>query len=221
LHVPPHVQRLLAFLALRDRPLRRDYVSGSLWTDVSQERAFAALRTTLWRIQQVDVPLIEATSTDLALASKVLVDARELRASSQRAIASQSRLAPDDVSILTEADELLPDWYEDWVAHERDQLTQMRLRALESMCEALVASRNFGAATAVALAAIAADPLRESARILAIRVHLEAGEDVEAVRQFLGYRDRLKAELGIEPSVRMLRSIHAAHGGLASGSRTV
>lgn len=207
--VPLHVQRVLAFLALHERPLRRAFVCGRLWTDSTQERAFGSLRTTLWRIHRVGVPVVEVTSTHLALAPSVVVDVRGLEATAHRAIAPRSKLVSNDVYLLAEAHELLPDWYEDWVVEERDHLTEMCVQALESACEALVAARNFKDATVAAHAAVAADPLRESARLLAIRAHLEAGNDVEAVRQYIDYRDRIRSELGLAPSLRMLRLIHS------------
>ena len=45
-------QRLIALLALRDRPVGRLHVAGTLWPDYPKERSLADLRTTLWRINQ-------------------------------------------------------------------------------------------------------------------------------------------------------------------------
>lgn len=206
--VPPHVQQLLAFLALHERPLRRAYVAGRLWMDVSQEHAFASLRTTLWRSHRVGAPIVEATSTHVALASSVAVDVRALEASAQQALHRRIPLGSADFDLLTEADELLPDWYDDWVAREREQLAQLRLRALEAACEELAAAGHLREATTAALSAVAADPLRESARLLLISAYLGAGNRVEAGRQFADFRDRLKSELNLEPSLRMLKLGH-------------
>src|SRR5205823_7477878 len=46
--LPVSAQRVIAFLALRDRPARRSHVAGTLWVDVSEERALGKLRSTLW-----------------------------------------------------------------------------------------------------------------------------------------------------------------------------
>jgi len=40
--LPPSAQRLLALLALHDRPLLRPYVAGTLWLDTPDERASAS-----------------------------------------------------------------------------------------------------------------------------------------------------------------------------------
>ena len=42
-------QRLLAFLGLHERPLQRHFVAGKLWTDFSEERALASLRSAIYR----------------------------------------------------------------------------------------------------------------------------------------------------------------------------
>jgi DNA-binding SARP family transcriptional activator len=213
--IPPHVQRLLAFLALHDRPLRRTYVSGRLWLDASQEQAFGSLRTTVWRVRRVAAPMVHATSTHLALDPSVVVDARELESAADRIRHPHQTVAPEDVERLAEAEELLPDWYDDWVLQERERLGQLRLAALETVCEELVETGRFREATAAAQAAVSADPLRESARRLLISTCLCAGNRAEALRQFVDFRTLLAREVGLEPSFRMLeltRTFKAAAG---------
>ena len=51
-----------------------------------------------------------------------------------------------------------------------------------------------------AIAAIAAEPLRESAQRALIEAHLGEGNWVEAHRGFVTYRDLLRRELGVSPS---------------------
>ena len=53
------------------------------------------------------------------------------------------------------------------------------------------------------LAAVAAEPLRESAHRAVVSVHLEEGNVSEAIRQYRLCRRLLGTELGIEPSERM------------------
>ncbi len=220
LQAPPHVQRLLAFLALHDRPIRRTYVSGQLWLDASQEQAFGSLRTTLWRLRRVTAPLVQATSTHLALAPSVAVDAHELAARAERFLHRHPPLDPDEVELLATAHELLPDWYEDWVTPERERLSQLRLLALEAACEELVATGCYREATTAGLAAVATDPLRESVRRLLITTYVGEGNYAEAARQFDDFRARLKRELGLEPSFRMLELARAfGSAGSSRGAR--
>src|SRR5205807_1162524 len=117
--LPLHVQRLLAFLALQGRPLHRAYVAGRLWSELSQERAHACLRTTLWRMRRLPRPLVEATSTHVALAGAVTVDTRELEACAERALRNGDVPVGEDVDRLIRRADLLPDWYDDWLVQER------------------------------------------------------------------------------------------------------
>ena len=43
-------QRLLAFLAIRERPVNRLLVAGTLWPDATESRAHASLRSALARL---------------------------------------------------------------------------------------------------------------------------------------------------------------------------
>jgi DNA-binding SARP family transcriptional activator len=204
---PVHVQRLLAFLALQRRPLQRAYVSGHLWFDLSQEHANGCLRSTLWRMSRYPQPLVEATTTHLALEPRVVVDARELDATAQRVIRCDGDPAGDDVEVLARADDLMPDWYDDWVLQERDRLRQIRLLALEAASESLIEQRRYAEGAMAALAVVDTDPLRESAYRLLIRAYVGSGNIAEALHQFATFRERLSRALGLAPSPQMLELV--------------
>lgn len=110
------------------------------------------------------------------------------------------------IQLLSE--ELLPGWYDDWILVETDKWRQLRLHALESLANTLCDLRHFGQAAVAAAAAIAADPLRETARAAMIRVHLGEGNRSEATREFALYRNLVLRELGTEPTdrIRLLAS---------------
>ncbi len=201
---PHHVQRLLAFLALQHRPLHRAFVSGRLWPELTQEHAFGCLRTTLWRMRG-SAELLEATSTHVALSDCVEVDARELAVSAEGVL----KQGPDGARVdrLLHAGQLLPDWYDDWVVEERDRLGQLRVLALELATEELIRTGAYGDAALTAAAAARADPLRESAIRLLVRVHLAAGNAAEALREFHAFSARLRYDLGLEPSPQLLELV--------------
>jgi DNA-binding SARP family transcriptional activator len=196
--LPLSAQRLLAFLALHGRPLQRLYVSGTLWLESSQEHASASLRTTLWRLRRPGCVLVEATATDVVLAPTVAVDLREAEARARRVISHD--VHSGDLAELCLAGELLPDWYDDWLLIERERFRQLRLHALESLCDYLAQAGHFAAAAQAGLAAIAGEPLRESAHRALIRTHLLEGNAGEAVRQYRIYSEILRTQLGLEPS---------------------
>jgi DNA-binding SARP family transcriptional activator len=193
-------QRLVALLALQGRPLERLWVAGTLWLDAPEERAGASLRSALWRLPHPGgATVIEASATHLRLACDVDVDVHQLAARAER-LEFPSADLDLDLTPSALARDLLPDWYEDWVVLERERFRQLRLHALEALCAHLTRAGRFGAAVQAGLAAVAGEPLRESAHRSLIQVHLAAGNPGEAVRQYRVYRRLLADELALEPS---------------------
>ena len=202
--VPLGVQRLIAFLAVHNRPLQRLFVAGNLWIDSGEERANANLRTALWRLPHVGVRLIDSTRTQLALAPDVAVDLHESTARARQLLRHEGslRLAANTDAARLGCD-LLPDWYDDWVLIERERFRQLRLHALETLCAELAAADAYGAAVEAGLACIAAEPLRESAHRALIKAHISEGNSGEAIRQYHLYRRLVLDKLGLAPSREM------------------
>jgi DNA-binding SARP family transcriptional activator len=200
-NLPFSAQRLLAFVALHEHPVRRPYIAGQIWMDSSQEHANASLRTTLWRLRRPGCTLIDARGGGIGLSRRVAVDVRDVATRAQRAL--DHRTEHDDVACLSHAGELLPDWYDEWLVVERERIRQLRLHALEAMCEDLAASGNYAAAMEAGLAAVTAEPLRESAHRVVIQVHLAQGNVAEALRQYHLFRQLLREELQLVPSPAM------------------
>jgi DNA-binding SARP family transcriptional activator len=200
-------QRLVAFVALRDRPVRREYVSGSLWTEASEHKASSSLRSALWRVPAPRAShVIEASNSHLWLAEGVRVDFRQILIRAQFFCnGDDKQLDADDV--LSHAggleDDLLPDWYEEWVIIERERFRQLRLHALERLCERLTEAGRYSLALQAGLSAVSAEPLRESAHRQVINAHIKEGNLSEALRQYQFYTDLLASELGIQPSEKM------------------
>lgn len=203
------LQRLLAFLALRARPMLRLHVAGTLWLDSPEDHAMASLRTALWRLHREAAPqLVETTPTHVGLERAVSVDLREIDELAHRVLRAD-RCTQDDLARLGAAGELLPGWYDDWVLVEQERFRQLRLHALEAVAESYVASGLYGAAIEVGLAAVASDPVRESAHRVVIRAHLAEGNHREAIRQYQAF-ERLAWRYGIRPSPEMIGLVQAA-----------
>lgn len=194
------VQRLLAFLALCDRPLRRVYAAGRLWTDATQRRASASLRSTLWRLGQLGQPLVQASGTHLSLASNVLVDVRRAHGLVRRLIDPADGCKELVVDVRALSGDVLPDWYDDWVIVERERFRQLRLHGLESLCMRLTSTRRFAEAVEAGMAAVSAEPLRESAQRVLIAAYLAEGNFGEALHQYRRFTSLLRDELGVEPT---------------------
>lgn len=168
-------QRLVAFLALQDMPRTRAYVAGTLWPDATVSRANANLRSSLWHTGH---RVIDASAQELAIGKYITVDIHDAVARAHRLL-DISRPCDDILTTQTRADlsaDLLPDWTEnDWVLIEQEQYHQLRLHALEAMCERLTAARRHGEA-------------------------LAAGNRAAALNQYDQCCSVLRDELGLKPS---------------------
>jgi len=198
---PLTAQRVLAFLALHDRPLLRGYVAGSLWPGSSEARAAASLRTSIWRLQKPGPSPVAASNSHLALADGVAVDARETMEAARIVLkAHGSAPARRHLERLVDARDLLPDWYDEWVVMEREHFREQRVRALEGLCEHLTVEKHYADAARAGLAAVACEQLRESSYRALINVHIAEDNPGEAVRLYAEYAALLERKLGLAPS---------------------
>ena len=201
--LPPSVERLVVFVTIQDRLLLRQYVAGSLWPETTEQAAGANLRSALWRLNQLGVRVVDARGITLRLGADIQVDLRD-RTTEARVLLAAEEPELDGLDDSVFRVDLLPDWYDDWLVIERERFHQLRLRALEFVCERLAARAEYGRALDAGLAAVAGEPLRESAHRALVKVHLAEGNHAEAVRQYRLYRRLLQEQLGLTPSLQML-----------------
>jgi DNA-binding SARP family transcriptional activator len=193
IEVPTSAQRVVAFLALQERSRLRAFVAGALWPDTTEANALASLRSALWRLHRLGVSVVHASTDHIELDRRVTVDLRVTTAAAHAILSSARDPEAGDVDLLAREGVLLPDWYDDWVVAARERVQQLGLHALERLSHRLTTAKRFAEAIDVALAAVAAEPLRESANRALIGAYLAEGNAVSAIRQFETYR-RLVAE---------------------------
>jgi DNA-binding SARP family transcriptional activator len=133
--LPVSAQRLLTFLALQDRPQSRLHVAFTLWPGASEAHAFGSLRSALFRLQAPGYRLVIVSKDELELAPEVSVDLRERLALAERLLAGEDDGVEIELDPALLTGELLPDCYDDWVLIERARYHELRLRALEALCD--------------------------------------------------------------------------------------
>jgi DNA-binding SARP family transcriptional activator len=196
-------QRLLAFLALKGRSIARTAAADTLWPEASEDRAHASLRSAIIRLPSTVQDSVVVTSHDLRLAERVDVDLREARALAHRLLNAGTELESADLdtaAINALSADLLPNWYDDWAISEAEGWRQLRLHALEAIAGHLLARGRYSDAADAALLAMQAEPLRESAHGMIIRIHLARGNQSDALAAYDSYRKLLLEELGLEPT---------------------
>lgn len=196
-------ERVVAYLALAGRPVRRSRLAGELWPDVPEHRALGNLRSALWRRPDADSPLVIGGRDQLMLARGTSIDLSELRA-----LADAARLAPASLDVasvveLTSAVDILGDWEEDWLQPHRDQFRELWLHALDRLCEHFIAGGDYAHAIETGMVMVGADPFRETPRRQLVRAYLGEGNVADAMRAYGTYRELLHDELDVVPSALM------------------
>jgi DNA-binding SARP family transcriptional activator len=196
--IPAALERAVAHLALRGR-CSRSRMAGTLWPETTELRARANLRTGIWRINQVAPGIVVSRHDDLALAEDVDVDVNRL-VDVARSVLEGTPGAPHEPTLQYVDGDLLPDWTDEWLTVDRERLRQLQLHVLETLAGRLAAEGLFGMAMEAALAALRAEPLRESAHRAVIRIHLAEGNLAEAVTAYRQCRARLARDIGVAPA---------------------
>jgi DNA-binding SARP family transcriptional activator len=184
-------RRLLGYLALRGQPVARGVASADLWPEVLDEIGRANLRRGLWHLPPDWV---------VTLGDELLLDAETDLASAERAAARALGGAPlsyDEIALLSQ--DILPGWHEEWALPAQDSFRLLRVQALEAACRSMAAAGQHALATQAGAAAVAAEPLRESAVEALIDAHLAQRNRYQAVQCFRSLARRLDRELGVAP----------------------
>lgn len=206
--VPEGSKHLLAFVALRRRRVERRQAAGALWPAGDEERAAGNLRSALWRLRRAGIDVLVADKWSLVLGTDVRVDLHALEEWATRLIDGSAGAA--DLTIPSSASDalnLLPGFYDDWVLIERERIRQRVLHALEALSERLSAVGKFADAIESAMLATSAEPLRESAHRSLIRAHVAEGNLTEARRAYRTYQALMQRELGVFPSRHFTASL--------------
>ena len=201
-HVGRTGERLLAVVACRGRQATRSQIAHTLWPDTTSSRAHANLRTALYRLYRRAPGAIHATTSYLQLPVGMRIDLEQTTRLANHVLQGDVGADP---ALLNEAlranlyDDLLPDWDDEWLGDTQYRYRQLRLTALETLSHHLAAAGQHGAAVQTALAAVQADPLRDSAHEILIRACLAQGNRHEAFTHYTAYRRILRDELGLDP----------------------
>jgi DNA-binding SARP family transcriptional activator len=206
---------LLAYLsAARPRGFhRREKVAALFWPELSDERARAALRSTLFRLREdcgVDL-VVRRGAEEIAIDTNLLVcdvaefdDAMASERFDEAATLYRGALF-DGVQVEGTTDEL-----ESWIQGERSRLHSSALRALERVEASAIARGDRGVAISTVRRAIELAPDDETAARRLISHLLAAGDRGAAIREFEELARRLRRDLDVEPSAETAALIHAA-----------
>jgi DNA-binding SARP family transcriptional activator len=197
-----------AYLVLhRDRAVRRDELAAAIWEESAPENPDAALRVVLSRLRSAlgRDALAGRAELRLELDGPVEVDLERLR----ELVAQAERNGGIDGA--TEAarlanEELAPGLEADWLTAVRDELAELRVRALTALGNSALTT-SIPQALEAARQMVAIAPYRESGYRLLIEALAASGDTAEALRTYEQLRVLLRDELGTQPS-RDLSELH-------------
>jgi len=193
-------RRLFAYLALHHQATSRGVAAAALWTDFPDAQARTNLRRALW---QSPVGWVVASGDELELCATV--DLEQAHATALKALEG-GHLTLAEIELLSE--DILPGWYEDWVLPAQDAFHLLRVQALEAACVTMTKAGMYALATQAGTAALAGDPLRESAAAALIAAHLREGNRYAASRRFTEFERTLRIELGVRPDPALAAAVN-------------
>ncbi len=220
----------LAYLVLhRDRSVTRDELADALWgSEDLPETWESALRGIIFRLRRalgaVGLPGSEVVRNAfgcylLRLPAGTTVDVEEASHLLERARAALGAGLPMDAQVAAAAAfaasraDFLPGAHGAWFEQRQAAVRQVRLSALDLLCEAATAAGDYTAAVDAAEEAIAEEPYREPAHALLMRAHRAAGNRAEAVRAYERCKLFLRRDLGIGPSPSTMALHRSVLGG--------
>jgi DNA-binding SARP family transcriptional activator len=198
-------RRLVAFLALRQKPQQRSFVAGNLWPDKPEPRALANLRSALWVLHgPCRSPVVDVNGLALGLSPAVRVDVKMVQHVGWSLI--EHAMTADPTPVLAESgllidceplfDDLLPGWYDDWVLLERERFGELQVHILDIVLDSLTDTDRHSLAIQLALRLVAVDPLRERSQLALIRAYWAEGSFGRAQRQHRAYCELIEASFG-------------------------
>ncbi|MFM9106306.1 MAG: BTAD domain-containing putative transcriptional regulator [Chloroflexota bacterium] len=210
-------RRVWAALVLGRRgPVSRDALAWAVWGDDEPEAAAATLNALVSRLRKATAPIAlrhpgfalrgETGRYQLLLPADAFIDWERARDAIHEAdrLAFQgdpsAALAEARVAMEIAARGFLPGEDGPWASGRRQELADIRARAIERTIDGDLARGRPDLALIEARQAIALDPLRESGWGGAMLAAAAAGDAGLAARLFAECRQTLRRHAGIEPS---------------------
>lgn len=201
---------LVKLLALKSgHRIHREQAMEIFWPDADPEAAGANLRKAIHFARRAlgAHDLIEVSNDIVSLAphAELEIDAESFEAAAKAALRGSDRSAYERAAGLYGGRLLPDDLFVEWLDTPRAQLQQRYSDLLR--------------AGGLWQRLIALDPADEQAQCALMQAALDAGNRVEAIRQFNQLRDNLHAELGVGPSAATIALYEKALA--LSGAETV
>jgi DNA-binding SARP family transcriptional activator len=209
------VQELLSYLSIhRGRPQSREVLAGVLWGDSDAGRAKKYLRQALWQLQTALRPFeteaqhilcIDGDWVELRMTQQLWLDVAVLEAEAGLGVGADAALEPLQAERLRDAvavyeEDLLPGWYHNWCAYERERLQNIYLTLLDRLMAHCEATQQADPGLRYAMLSLRYDRARERTHQRMMRLYSMGGDRAAALRQFDRCVIAMDEELGVAPA---------------------
>jgi predicted ATPase/DNA-binding SARP family transcriptional activator len=99
----------------------------------------------------------------------------------------------------------LPGFYDDWVMAEQERLHRAYFQSICRLVELLRAGADYACAEEHCRRALSIEPLCEEVHRSLLQVLIDSDRPDAGLREYQGFRDRLEAETGLQPSAATVR----------------
>jgi DNA-binding SARP family transcriptional activator len=198
-------EALLAYLALREHPHRRESLAQMLWGDVSSSQARHSLRQTLSRLRRLfqEIPgpvLVTEGETVRVDQTHMSVDAVQFRALAARGSAEDLACAASLYGgELLEGLQVNEGRFDTWLSAERSLLHHLAIGALDRQLHQAVTAGRIERAIALAVSLLAFDQTQEHVHRTLMTLYRRQGHTGAALQQYNICARVLQEELGVEP----------------------
>ncbi len=205
---------MLIYLSIEQHSVSREVLANLLWSEFSQQKAFANLRRNLSSLEHsITGTWIQATheSINLTNRSNIWIDALSFQESIQTAFDGNGFQNGKETLKLyrgpfLEGFNLLDcPKFDEWQFFQRESYQRGYAHLLQRLVQEQGNASHWEEAIDYARQWVALDPCHESAQQALIQLYARSGQQSAALRQYEAYRQLLKDEFGQDPSSEILQ----------------
>jgi predicted ATPase/DNA-binding SARP family transcriptional activator len=195
-------EALLAYLILHPQSHGREKLAALLWGDSSDTEARNSLRNALAVLNKKlghDLLLVDRQSISINPEYPLWVDALVFESQAAEFLAAPSSDLKQ-VKIELYQEDLLSDFYDDWIFPLREHYRSLFLDTLLQLTEQMRSQSEYGKTIEYARKVITFDPANERAHQHIMFCHAATGDRNAALKQYEECQRILAEELGVEPA---------------------
>jgi DNA-binding SARP family transcriptional activator len=200
--LPAASQRLVAYLGIARHARERADIIDALWPHCSPTRGTSNLRSARWHLAKLSPMVRSVGRSRFTLDDDVTVDLHEVETYGWTLRdEANGNMSPPPIAI-TQQEELLPGWYDDWVITERERIKQLNMRFAQVLVERFVREVLLAEALDLALRLVDADPLCDGNQRSLLLALCAEGSNALAHNRLEYYRSQLAA-FGLETALSL------------------